>query len=159
MTEQDLIPIVIAAATFHQLDPALICAMCCHESSWNPDAVRYEPAFFTRYIKPMVNPVTGLIKGYPSSLEAQLRSTSIGLMQIMGQTAREQGFAGDLELLKLPENGVAEGCVKFARCLKVKGNNHDALLMYNGGGAPEYPDLVLQFYDKYKQLLGLGSAT
>jgi soluble lytic murein transglycosylase-like protein len=154
MNQRDVCqPLAVALAQAASLDPALICAMCHHESSWDPTAVRFEPAFFEKYIKPMVNP-QGLIKGYPSTLEAEYRSTSIGLMQIMGQTAREQGFEDDLGNLKVPEKGIEQGCIKMSRCLKLalaRGQGvEQALLYYNGGAAPEYPGLVLQFYDLYK---------
>ena len=85
MTELEQIARNTAAA--HSLNPALVCAVCETESSWNPKATRYEPAFQKRYIDPM----------NLSAQEAQDRSTSWGLMQIMGQTAIEFGWKGPLQ--------------------------------------------------------------
>jgi soluble lytic murein transglycosylase-like protein len=68
------------------LDPALVCAVVEQESSWSPWAMRFEPGFLRRYIKPPVPeaPTTGEIA----------RATSWGLLQIMGQVALEMGFEG-----------------------------------------------------------------
>ena len=115
----------------HGLDPVLICAVAHQESSWNPWAIRYEPGFFARYILPMAEKF--------SDTEARARSFSFGLMQVMGQTAREMGFTGDLASLCDPDVGLDWGCYKLARCM----NNHvgdvnAALLEYNGGSDQSY---------------------
>ena len=48
--------------------------------------MRYEPAFFTKYVAPLYtnNKIT--------ATEAYARGFSWGLMQVMGQVARESGF-------------------------------------------------------------------
>ena len=48
--------------------------------------MRYEPRFLSQYVAPLYT--TGKI----SATEAYTRSMSWGLMQVMGQTAREFGF-------------------------------------------------------------------
>src|ERR1700723_1783076 len=73
-------------ATKYGLEVALVCAVAAHESSWNPFAVRFEPAFEARYIKPAV-------PAMPTTLELT-KAMSFGLMQIMGETAIEFGFGG-----------------------------------------------------------------
>ena len=132
------------AAEAHGLDPALVLSVCHHESeNWKPFACRYEPQFYHRYISSM----TGL-----SDTEMTLRATSFGLMQVMGQTAREFGFSGDFltELLD-PVTGLEFGCRKLARCLdQENGDVRKALLRFNGGADKSYPDHVLQHLDKYK---------
>ncbi len=55
ISRADLIALARAAAEAHQLDAALVCAICEQESAWNPWAIRYEPAFFTHYIAPQLN--------------------------------------------------------------------------------------------------------
>jgi soluble lytic murein transglycosylase-like protein len=124
------------------LDPALVCAMCEHESNgWDTWAIRYEPAFYQKYVEPM----------NLSETEKHARSFSYGLMQVMGQVAREYGFNGKyLTELCDPELNLIYGCKKLARCMKLaKGDVREALLKYNGGGNPKYPDLVLHYYSKY----------
>lgn len=148
MTKEQLQTIAVGAALNAGLDPALVCSVCALESSWNPDAIRYEPAFFHRYISSM--------KGL-SDEEMGFRASSIGLMQVMGQVAREQGFDGDLKTLFEPLNNVTQGSRKLRRCLEKNGQDvNAALLSYNGGGNANYPQLVL---DHYKDYAYLNSAT
>lgn len=132
------------AAEAHGLDPALVCAVCHHESAnWKPWAARYEPGFYGRY-------VVG-IQGI-SETEKTLRATSFGLMQIMGQVARELGFHGDYltELLD-PVTNLEFGCRKLARCMdRASSDIRAALLLYNGGSDKGYPDRVLQHLPRYK---------
>lgn len=128
------------------LDPCLVAAVADHESSWNPWAMRYEPLFFARYIQPLVN--AGTVR---TMTEAMGRSTSYGLMQIMGQVAREFGFAGKfLTELCDPDVGMEYGCKKLKHCMEAMGNVREALLAYNGGGCKEYPDLVMPLTAKYQ---------
>lgn len=129
-----------ATARTFGLPEALVCAICDHESGgWRPWAVRYEPAF--RWVPQSVKDPT----------ERVARACSYGLMQVMGQTARELGFAGDyLTELCDPLVGIEYGCKKLSRCMaKCPGNVREALLCYNGGGNPNYPDLVLKLVPKY----------
>ncbi len=126
---------VAPAAVKYGLDPALVAAVCEQESEWNPWAVRYEPAFYLRYIEPM---------NLNSHTEAQMRSASFGLMQIMGQTAREFGFDGRfLTELCDPDQGVLYGCRKLQKCFSIHGDAETALLAYNGGSNKDYPAQVL----------------
>lgn len=128
------------------LDLALVCSVCEHESSWNTWSCRYEPAFYSKYIQPMID--TGFVR---TITEAQSRSTSYGLMQVMGQVAREHGFAGKyLTELCDPDVGVDYGCRKLQKCSQNNTDIRKMLLAYNGGGDPNYPDLVLQFMSKYQ---------
>ena len=70
------------AAARYGLDPALVCALIEQESAWDAHAIRYEPGFRSRYVAPLALPAT----------EEVARSISWGLMQVMGQVAREHGF-------------------------------------------------------------------
>ena len=113
----NLIALARAAAAYHELDftlpvssvlytgPALVCAMCEQESAWNTYAIRYEPGFRTRYVAPLGLPPT----------EEIARSISWGLMQVMGQVAREHGFDGKfLSALCDPALGLDIGCAALA---------------------------------------------
>src|SRR5271156_6157981 len=101
----DLIALVRAVAANHKLDPAVVCAVADQESSWNPYAIRYEPAFRSRYVAPLGLPPT----------EEVARSISWGLMQVMGQVAREHGFTGKFpSALCDPAIGLDIGCAVLA---------------------------------------------
>src|SRR5580698_9222850 len=67
--------------------------------------MRYEGAFRARYVAPLGLPPT----------EEIARSISWGLMQVMGQVAREHGFT-ELFLSSLcePATGISVGCVVLA---------------------------------------------
>ena len=142
MSQQDLIEMAKTIATNHSLDPALICAVVEQESSWNTFAIRYEPEFYLHYVRPLA----GL-----SATEAYARAFSWGLLQLLGECARENGYTGDLAALCDPGTGLNAGCVHFARKLKAAdGDVHKALLLWNGGAAPGYPAEVLARVSKYK---------
>ena len=136
-----LTELALAAATAHGLDPLLVCAVCEQESGWEPTAIRYEPAFYETYVKPQnLNPT-----------EAYARAFSWGLMQIMGQVAREQGFTGRfLAALTDPATNLEYGCRKLSRCLsRAGGDIHAALQFYNGGGNPNYASQVMNRMEHY----------
>jgi hypothetical protein len=84
----DLIFLARDAAARQSVWPELICAIVEQESSWDPWALRYEPAFYTRYVEPQLARGAIAHEG-----EARARAFSWGLMQVMGQVAREHGFA------------------------------------------------------------------
>src|SRR5580692_9066457 len=97
----ELLALARTAAEKHMLDPALVCAVVEQESGWDTHAIRYEPGFRTRYVAPLALP--------PS--EEIARSISWGLMQLMGQVAREHGFTGKfLSALCDPAVGLDLGC-------------------------------------------------
>jgi soluble lytic murein transglycosylase-like protein len=126
------------AAVTQSLEPALVCAIVEQESAWNPWAMRYEPAFFTKYVAPLYtnNKVT--------ATEAYARF-SWGLMQVMGQVARESGFdAQFLSALCDPEQALAVGCKVLRKKFDAaSGDTTRALLAWNGGANALYPVQVL----------------
>jgi soluble lytic murein transglycosylase-like protein len=127
------------AAAAQGLDPALVCAVVEQESAWNTWAIRFEPAFFAKYVAFLYtnNKVT--------ASEAYARGFSWGLMQVMGQVARETGFdAPFLAALCDPEQGLAIGCKVLRKKFDaMAGDTTRALLAWNGGGNPAYPAQVL----------------
>ena len=168
----DLIALARATAEAHQLDAALICAICEQESAWNPWAIRYEPAFFAHYIAPQ------LAGGQISNTEAQARAFSWGLMQVMGQVAREHNFGSapnpnssvvfsgnttppqlhspygtlgaPLSQLCDPACGLEIGCTVFAAKLSIAhGDATRALQLWNGGGNPNYAEEALARMQAY----------
>lgn len=138
----DFIAFARAVAANHKLDPALVCAVADQESSWNPYAIRYEPAFRSRYVAPLGLPRT----------EEVARSISWGLMQVMGQVAREHGFSGKfLSALCEPEAGLETGCTVLATKIESAGGDiARALNLWNGGANPLYAQEVLAKLEKYR---------
>jgi soluble lytic murein transglycosylase-like protein len=143
----ELLAAAKAAALAHGLDAALVCAVVEQESGWDTDSIRYEPAFFERYIKPITN---------LTQTEAQGRAFSWGLMQVMGQVARENGFGGlYFPSLCEPAIGLDVGCAVLAGKLKrANGDTSQGLLFWNGGGNSDYAAEVLARLDKYRSLIG-----
>jgi soluble lytic murein transglycosylase-like protein len=134
------------AAQAASISPELVCAVVEQESSWQPWAVRFEPGFFKTYITPMV------VKGrLPNITEQYLRSFSWGLMQVMGEVAREAGLTDPIPSLCDPKVGLEWGCKVLARKLaKAGGDLRKTLLLWNGGANQSYPDEVMARMEKYK---------
>ena len=130
-------------AAKYGLDVAIVAAVAEQESGWNPWATRYEPDFFTRYLMPL---------GLKDPTEAHARAFSWGLMQIMGQVARENGFNGRfLSELCDPDVGMDLGCRKLKQCFSMHNSPEASLLAYNGGGNQFYPKQVLARVSSYTQ--------
>lgn len=124
----------------YNIPTELVCAVIEQESGWNPWAIRFEPAFEERYVRPLgLNPT-----------QTVERSISWGPMQLMGQVARELGFIGNIPELCDPDTGVDWGCKKLRQCLdRAKGDEIQALLYWNGGSNAAYPAQVLARKSKY----------
>ena len=139
MPPSQLLTLARKAAAAQSLDPGLVCAVVEQESAWNPWAIRFEPAFFKKYVASLYtnNKVT--------ASEAYARGFSWGLMQVMGQVARETGFEGAfLSALCDPEQGLAVGCRVLRRKLDaMDGDTMRGLLAWNGGANPLYAAQVL----------------
>jgi soluble lytic murein transglycosylase-like protein len=134
-----LIALARQAAAKQSLDPALVCAVVEQESAWNPWAMRYEPAFFTKYVAPLYT------NNKISASEAYARGFSWGLMQVMGQVARETGCdALFLSALCDPDEGLFIGCKVLRKKLDaMAGDPQRGLLAWNGGSNAAYPTQVL----------------
>ena len=126
----------------HGLDPALVCAVVEQESEWDACAIRYEPGFRARYVAPLELPPT----------EEIARSISWGLMQVMGQVAREQGFQRPfLSALCDPSAGLTFGCIVLAaKITAASGDVSRGLALWNGGGNPDYAAQVLARVPRYR---------
>jgi soluble lytic murein transglycosylase-like protein len=135
MPDDALIQLAKDTASQIGLDAAVVCAVCEQESQWNKWAVRFEPAFFEKYEVPL----------HLATTEEYSRAFSFGLMQVMGQTAREFGFTNRfLSELCDPATGILFGCKKLKRCFDISGGDlATALGHYNGGADPAYPGEVM----------------
>ena len=146
----EIIDLARHIAADHALDPALVCAVIEQESAWNPWAVRYEPGFLSRYVDSALY-TTGKI----SATEAYTRAMSWGLMQVMGQVAREFGFQEtSLSELCDPATGIDFGCrILTVRLARSKGDVPAALRAWNGGANDNYPAEVLARKRNYSSRL------
>lgn len=141
MDKEALIGLARQKAEKYGLDGDLVCAVVEQESDWRPHAIRFEPAFLSKYVSPLYT------AGKIGATEAYARSFSWGLLQIMGQVAREEGFEGAfLSELCDPETGLDSGCKHLAKIFERVGDVQDAqriaLLHWNGGSNTSYPDAV-----------------
>src|SRR5271166_3320386 len=141
-----LLQLAQRAAEAEGLDTALVCAVVEQESGWNPWAMRYEPHFFAKYVAPLYT------NNKVGATEAYARGFSWGLMQVMGQTAREMGLNSlHLSMLCDPAVGLSTGCKILRKKLETAGGNlHKALLAWNGGGNPDYADEVVARVARYR---------
>lgn len=147
MEREELIQLARGVAVRHGLDAPLVCAVCEQESGWDPWAIRYEPAFYERYVQPMID--GGELR---DETEARARAFSWGLMQVMGQTARENGYSGHLAGICDPATGIEVGCRVLAeKMAEARGNVERGLLMWNGGADLDYPAQVLARRSKYAE--------
>lgn len=141
---KELQAIVELIAGQHKLDPMLVMAVVLTESSGDPMAYRYEPAFWARYLA-----------DHPDYNQAHPKvvSASYGLMQLMYPTAKQEGFAGKPWELFDPVVNIEYGCRHLRRQLawadsfdlSTRGQITDtelrsALAAYNGGRRGNEPD-------------------
>ena len=144
--DSKLLALARRAADAEGLDSVLVCAVIEQESAWNTWAMRYEPLFFAKYVAPLYT------NNKVGATEAYARGFSWGLMQVMGQTARENGVTSlYLSALCDPAIGLAVGCKILRKKLDaVGGDLHKALLSWNRGANPDYADEVLARVGKYR---------
>ena len=148
MNKIDVWPICRDVAKVHALDPHLIMAIIEQESNYDQYARRLEQGFFRRYTEP----------ANMDEVSEVLLAVSWGLMQTMGESLRALGFFGDDQAVNStvasmaisrylgdPKDQIVCGCEWFLKKLEAaKGDVRTALLKWNGGGNPLYPDEVLR---------------
>ena len=149
-------------AAEYGLPPALVKAVIQIESSGNTWAARYEPAYYSRYIAGKGRAVPA---GVSRDTEEHSQATSYGLMQVMGGTARDEGFKGKfLTELCDPNVGIQFGCKHLSthakKFTKAAGHGWDSVLAaYNGGqGAVKAPgsftEATTNYVNKIKAAMG-----
>lgn len=121
--------LIVEAAARHGLNVHIVRAIVSVESSGNPLAMKFEPAWrhFLEYRNPAASQAT----------ERNQQATSWGLMQVMGTVAREHGFLGPfLSALCDPETGLDYGCRFLAKQMRrYPGKTWHAVSAYNAGTA------------------------
>ncbi len=118
------------AATFYGLPLDLLRAQVLHESAGMADAFRFEQGFYDRYIRKNAS-----ARGYRYG---PLAACSYGLIQIVLETALEEGFDGQPWDLFIPRIGLAFGCKHMRTLWDGLGSAMEsyqyALARYNGTG-------------------------
>jgi len=117
------------------LDPYLVAAICWQESGFLSHSSAYEDEFYKRYIRNRSK--TFLKRLYPKlgddiEIEKRQLATSWGLMQVMGETARELGFRGELKEL-YNSDGLKYGCLYLCDRIKIYHQIDTVLSAYNAG--------------------------
>lgn len=123
--------LIAQTSQMYGLPYELLKAQCEHESSYDPFAFRWEAHFFDRYIR-------GNSKASAAAY-GPFAACSVGLMQIMVETAYEIGFDGRPEQLFDPRVGLAWGAKRMKVLWSAAGGTTSdyaaALAAYNGGPA------------------------
>ena len=125
-----------SAARLYSLPPSLIAAVIQEESRFEQFATRHEPGYMRSRSMRRAALAWSRTHALPNTAtELADRSRSFGLMQVMGETAREQGFAARyLAEMYLPHNSIDHGA-KLLRSLLDR-YHHDtlaAISAYNQG--------------------------
>jgi len=149
--------LTIEAAKKFDLPVALVAAIIKCESDGITTATRFEPGFLARYIMK----IPGL-----SSEVRKARSTSWGLMQVMGEVARGYGYKGLYSNLCIPELGLYYGCLHLDN-LKTRYLDKwgwDGVIASYNAGSPRtkdgkyvnqgYVDKVNKYWRRYDELPG-----
>ena len=138
-----------AAAAAHGVDPRLVHAVAMTETGKNPWQNRAEPGFRRTYLDGKGRNLPGWMPApnQVPNLETELtgRAQSWGVMQILGETARELGFNYPwFGVLFIPDIGAEYGVKYLRKCLDAAGGDvKGGLFKYNGGADAGYPARVL----------------
>jgi soluble lytic murein transglycosylase-like protein len=130
MTTLEIKQVIKEIAGKEGVDPDLLLAICMVESSLDPYAVRYEPAY-----KWLVSPREWASQMRLSvATEETLQKTSYGLAQIMGAVMRELGFSGKLQTCLLnPAIPLSYSAKHLKNYLRRYGSEVEAIASYNAG--------------------------
>lgn len=123
------------ASTF-DISPTLVAATIMTESTGIPKAARLEPGW-PFYFKPKE---MAFSLGITEETEKSFQRHSWGLMQVMGEVARELGFRGFLPDLCEADVGILYGCKKIAQLSRKYQIQDDVIAGYNWGTPEKTPD-------------------
>ncbi len=118
------------------LSPSLIAAIVQEESRFEPYAARTERRYvLSKRVAAAARLWCERHRHTTLRTEIFFRATSMGLMQPLGEIAREQGFpAVFLSELFLPHNSLAQGAILLAKLIKrYHGDTLSAISAYNQG--------------------------
>lgn len=138
----------------HGLDPTLLAGLVQVESRGEPLALRTEARYL---LNPVLLREAGAFSAahgqIPSRLtETTLRACSFGLLQILGQVAREQGFAARwLTALLDPVTNLRLGCQMLTQRLPRFSGNLDWLIAsWNAGPGVTWPPPNMGYVQKVR---------
>lgn len=119
----------------YAFDPILMAAFIAQESGGIPQRTRFEPAWHfyndpEKYAR---------LLGISVETEKQLQCFSYGLMQIMGASARDMGYAGFLGQLCDPDIGLSVACKFLDEKRKKYHDLKDMISSYNMGTPRKTP--------------------
>jgi len=125
----DYRPLIEKYAKKHGIPPEIVYGVCVTESTLNHNAFRYEPDYrWTVDPKAVKPPLCSTLS------EEMLQKTSLGIMQVMGATFREQGFTGWLpEVFGNVHLQFEHGCRYLAKQIRRFGSVEDGIAAYNAG--------------------------
>ena len=106
---------------------------------------RFEPGFLRRYLSKQLEPDFEKLRAQYGN---EAMASSYGPWQVLYRTAYENGFRGSPQQLADPTINRQLFEKKFTNDFNRTGRLRDALLRYNGGGNPQYPDKVIQYLPK-----------
>lgn len=130
---------LLRASEKHHVPASLLAAFCQEESNFNPWAERSEPKYWNnRKVKRAARKWSKAHKGLPTSTtELSDRAKSMGLMQPMGEVAREQGFDSTyLSALFEPFNSIDQGAILLKKLLARYGRDTLAAISAYNAGTP-----------------------
>lgn len=153
ITARDPVEMITDAAKAENLDPNLLLAICKHESSLDPLAIKYEPVYKWLFFP----------QAYASRLrisietETVLQRCSYGFPQIMGALCREHGYMGSLgTLLAYPEVSLQLAAVHLNALHKRFSDESDVISAWNAGTPSKAPGGMYQnqkYVDSVTQIL------
>ena len=137
-------------------NPKLVHAIIVIESAMDAWATRYEPNW--KYFSEVARHAKE--HGITVKTESMHQSTSWGLMQTMGGTAREMGFDEQLTTLCVPSVNVVVGITYLKHLEKRYGKNVQKVISAYNAGSPRrneegkfvnqtYVDKVMDTYSKF----------
>lgn len=126
----DLSHKIKAAALRNDVDPALLMALVEQESSFNPNAGRFEPNLYKKW-------------------GSREKATSWGLTQVvLGWHGKMCGVTTAKQLL-IPDINLNCGAKVLKNCLNSNNTLKEALSCYNGDKSGKYAQGVISKYVKY----------
>lgn len=153
MTRQELIDLVRSTATAEKIDADLFLAICTVESSLDPLAVRFEPAWRYHYHP---REFASRLNISPET-ETNLQACSYGLAQVMGSVMRERGYSENLVKCFLDPSIPLVYAARHLRGFLIRyGTEPEAISAYNQGNARKTPGGLFQnqrYVDKVSQAL------
>jgi soluble lytic murein transglycosylase-like protein len=141
MTRAETIAAIKKAATAEGIDPEVYLAICTVESSLNPFALRYEPAY--RYTTRCADWASNF--HITPTTEEALQRFSYGASQIMGGVLREYGYGKHLALwIADLEAPIIYGAKHLKKFMIRYPTLEEAVASYNAGSPRRTPGMMFE---------------